>query len=119
MAKRTSVSVESYPRITNGKYQGFLDESLVTPHSNAIDEDTLKKIILNSIQSANQKSSRKILDLDEDISIDEANKKYIKAGEQLFDYFLKYCGDPASTAFDCLGQHYSKIAKEQYHNKTL
>lgn len=119
MAKKNSVSIQPYPRIEEGKFSGYLDETKLKPHTNSIEIETLKKIIDRAIHEANLKSSRKILDLPDDISTEDADKIYVKEGVNLFNYFLKYCGDPAATAFECLGQHYTKIAKEQFHNKAL
>jgi hypothetical protein len=44
---------------------------------------------------------------------------YRKKGKELFAYFKKYYGDPAATAYDCLGKHYREIAIEQFRNQTL
>ena len=33
--------------------------------------------------------------------------------------FLEYAGDPAATAYDCIGKHYREIAAEQFRNQTL
>jgi hypothetical protein len=38
----------------------------------------------------------------------------VKAGKELFNYFLKYCGDPASTAHSCMNRHYKVTAKTAY-----
>lgn len=50
---------------------------------------------------------------------EEAVKIYEREGKKLFDYFLKYYGDPASTAFESEGMHYSDVAREQFRNRTL
>jgi hypothetical protein len=113
MAKSSKPGVQSYPRIQeeSDKYHAFFDDSKVTPHSKRIDEKKLKEIIEKAIKSANFKSSRAILNITENISEQEINKTYIKGGKELFKYFIKYCGDPASSAFDSYNQHYSKMPK--------
>lgn len=114
-------NLQNYPRITNEgeKFHGFFDEAKVTPHHSVISDKELKNIIRKAVQTANAKSSRAILNIKDNISEEEVNKIYIKEGKALFRYFLKYCGDPASTAFDCVNQHFSKIAKEQFRNRTI
>lgn len=121
MAKLKKSNLQNYPRIENeeNQFYGFFDESKVTPHKNIISEKDLKNIIKRAVQIANAKSSRAILNIKDDISEKEINKIYIKEGKALFRYFLKYCGDPASTAFDCTNQHFSKIAREQFRNRTI
>src|SRR5207249_4712277 len=81
--------------------------------------DELKAIVRNTVKAANIKSSRAILNLHENMTQEEKDKILIKEGRQLFKYFIRYCGDPASTAFDCINQHFSKIAKEQFRNRTI
>lgn len=121
MAKISKTSVQDYPRINDetNDYYGFFDDSKVTQHTNHISDDELNLIIIKAVKSANIKSSRAILNIGDNISEEEINKIYIKEGKALFKYFIKYCGDPASTAFDCINQHYSKIAKEQFRNRTI
>lgn len=120
MAKRTSA--QDYPRIQDeeDKFRGFLDDSRLKPHIYKLNADELKQIIVESISNANKKSSRTILgDLPNHVSEDEIKKFYQKKGKELFYYFIKYCEDPASTAHQCFGKHYSDVAREQFRNKTL
>lgn len=121
MAKLKKTLLQNYPRIENeeNQFHGFFDESKVTPHKAIISDSELKVIIKRAVQIANVKSSRAILNIKENISEEEISKIYTKQGKALFRYFLKYCGDPASTAFDCVNQHYSKIGKEQFRNRTI
>jgi len=121
MAKISKTAIQNYPRIQDEKdpYHGFFDDSKVTPHSKKLSNKKLKEIITKAVRSANLKSSRAILNIGDDISEQEINKIYIKEGKALFRYFIKYCGDPASSAFDSINQHYSKIAKEQFRNRTI
>lgn len=121
MAKARKNNLQNYPRIENEKdpFHGFFDQSKVTPHQTIISEGELTDIIKRAVKIANAKSSRAILNITDNISEEEINKIYIKEGKALFKYFLKYCGDPASTAFDCIDQHFSKIANEQFRNRTI
>jgi len=121
MAKGNKTNIQNYPRIEDDQnpYHGFFDESKITPHTRKINEKDLKKIIRDAVKTANLKSSRAILNIGDNISEEELNKIYIKEGKALFKYFIKYCGDPASTAFDCTNQHFSKVAKEQFRNRTI
>lgn len=121
MAKSTKTAIQNYPRIQNENdaYHGFFDDSKVTPHSKKISNKKLKEIIRKALKSANLKSSRAILNIGENVSEKEINEIYVKEGKALFKYFVKYCGDPASSAFDAINQHYSKIAIEQFRNRTL
>src|SRR6185312_10652017 len=72
-----------------------------------------------AIVSAARKSRREILDLPDSIADDEKTSVYQKKGKELFAYFRRYYGDPAATAYDCLGKHYREIAMEQFRNQTL
>jgi hypothetical protein len=121
MSKLKKSNLQNYPRIEEEEnaFYGFFDETKVTPHQKTISDSDLKKVIKKAVQTANAKSSRAILNIHDNISEDEINKIYIKEGKALFRYFLRYCGDPASTAFDCVNQHFSKIAKEQFRNRTI
>lgn len=121
MAKLRKSNLQNYPRIESeeDQFYGFFDESKVTPHTNIISDKDLANIIKRAVKTANVKSSRAILNINDNISEKEINKIYCKEGKSLFRYFLKYCGDPAATAFDCINQHFSKIAKEQFRNRTI
>lgn len=112
---------QSYPRIDDDehKYAGFLDESELVPHHSRVDSDRLREIIEEAIVYASLKSSREILDISDELSEEEIEAIYLKEGGELFKYFVRYCGDPAATAYDCLGKHYSEVAREQFHNRTL
>ena len=116
-----NIMQQSYPRIQDeaDSWYGFLDESLLVPHVHKIKIAELKKIIQSAIINANQKSNRSILDIRENPSDDEMKKLLLKKGKELFNYFVKYCGDPASTAIACHNNHYSTVAKEQFRNRTL
>jgi hypothetical protein len=106
---------QDYPRTE----KGLLDEARLRPHTHKIPFDELKGIIRTAIASAARKSRREILELPEGLSDDERNKIYRQKGKELFAYFKKYYGDPAATAYDCLGKHYREIAIEQFRNQTL
>ncbi len=79
----------------------------------------MKQIILGAIRYANAKSSRSILNIPDGAMTAEINQIYKREGKRLFAYFIKYYGDPAATAHQCLGQHYADVAQEQFRNRTL
>lgn len=106
---------QDYPRTPDG----FLDETRLTPHTQKIVFDDLKAIIRDAIASAARKSRREILDFPDDLEEEEKSKLYRKKGKELFAYFRRYYGDPAATAYDCLGQHYRDIAIDQFRNQTV
>lgn len=112
---------QSYPRIELDKdrFNGFLDESRLVPHRYKIPKAELQDIITKAIANANKKSSRVILDVPENATEEEKKAIYEREGKELFNYFKKYYGDPASTAYECLGKHYLDIATEQFRNRTL
>ena len=74
---------------------------------------------MEAIETASRKSSRDILNLPDNASAEEATKIYTKGGRELFKYFVKYCGDAATTALQCTGRKCSEIAREQFRNRTL
>lgn len=121
MAIKKRTSAQGYPRIANehDKFNGFFDSGKIKGHKKNIDTDELKKIIIRAISSANKKSGRAILALPEKLSKKEYVELCKAKGRELFDYFQKYCGDPASTAHECLNRHYTQIAREQFRNRTL
>lgn len=115
------MGTQSYPRIENedNKYHGYLDDSYLKEHRTVISDAQIKSIVKNAIIMANKKSGRTILDIPMNISVEETSALYNKKGKELFKYFAKYYGDPASSAYNCLNQHYTKVAKEQFRNWTL
>jgi len=106
---------QQYPR--NDK--GLLEIERLNPHTHRIPRTQLKQIIRQSIERAGKKSSRAILAIPDDMSENERNTIYRAKGKALFQYFRKYYGDPATSAFDCLGRHFAVVAKEQFRNQTL
>ena len=106
---------QDYPRTS----EGFIDETQLTPHKQKIAFDELKTVIRDAIANAARKSRREILDLPDGLSDEEKSSVYQKKGRELFAYFRRYYGDPASTAYDCLGKNYREIATEQFRNQTL
>lgn len=108
--------MQQYPRI---KGTNLLDDSKLVPHIFKIPPDKVKEIILAALAAAQKKSSRAILDLPDDVTDDIIQQIYKQEGGELFRYFLKYYGDPAGTAHQCLNRHYSVVAKEQFRNRTL
>lgn len=112
---------QKYPRISdeNSRNYGYLDADYLVQHSKKIDSTELKRIIRSAIQNANRRSSRAILNIDNSFSEEEIKRIFSKKGKELFDYFVKYCGDPAATAIACVNNHFSDVAKEQFRNRTL
>ena len=120
-SKSLMTTAQAYPRITdeNDNFYGCLDESTLVPHTYKIGQERLKELIESAITNANSKSSRAILSIPFDTTQEEIDKTYEKEGRELFKYFKKYCGDPASTAFEIFNKHYKQVAKEQFRNRTL
>ena len=58
--------------------------------------EKLKEFIKQAIFNANKKSSREIIFVPQHASAEEIDKVYEREGKELFKYFKKYCGDPAS-----------------------
>lgn len=111
---------QNYPRIAEKqKNAGFLDLDRLVPHKKKIQYQQLCGIIEKAIEYASHKSSREILEIPDEASDEETRKIYFKEGQRLFAYFKKYCGDPATTAYDCHGRHYRIVAAEQFHNRSL
>ncbi|HEX5150474.1 MAG TPA: hypothetical protein VFW07_03435 [Parafilimonas sp.] len=119
MAQRSNI--QHYPRIQEEghKFIGFFDNTKFKDHTVKISIDTFKKIIQEAITNANLKSSRAILNIENINDQGKINDILKKGGKELFKYFIKYCGDPAATAYDCLNIHYSKVAREQFRNRTI
>lgn len=118
MAKSKSIVSQNYPRIEDeqSKFNGYLDESKLKEHTYKIPAAEMKKIISEAIKTASKKSSRTILKIPKDKSVAEF---YTRTGKDLFNYFVKYCGDPASTAHSCLHRNYSVVGREQFRNRML
>jgi hypothetical protein len=112
----TKLIVQGYPRLTGS---GLLDDSSLVPHKIKPTIDKLKGIIVQAISIAERKSSRAILNLPEDALDEQIDKTYKKEGRELFRYFIKYCGDPASSAYQFVGMKCSDVAQEQFRNRTL
>jgi hypothetical protein len=121
MARRTSPIVQNYPRIQDeeSKFHGYLDDSKLQQHYYKIPEETIRQLVIKAIDVANSKTSREILSIPDDATEEEIERIYVKEGKSLFSYFRRYCGDPASTAFDICNKHYEDICKQQFHNRTL
>ena len=113
MVKKT---MQRYPRLPDSD---LLDESKLVPHQLKIPLKKLKEIIITAIETAGRKSSRAILNLTDDATEEEVSRTYKKAGWELFKYFIKYYGDPAYTAYQCLNRKCDDVAREQFRNRTL
>lgn len=113
---------QSYPRIDDetSKEYGCLDTSKLVEHEEKIASETMHDLIRAAIHKANQKSSRESIDIiPQDAAEDEVTKIYQKAGRDLFKYFKKYCGDPASTAHQIHNKHYREVGIEQFRNRAV
>jgi hypothetical protein len=112
---------QGYPRIDDreSSFNGFLDDNALQEHIRVITASELKQIVKKAIEYANKKSGRAILDIPENATAEQLEKIYKDKGKKLFDYFRKFCGDPASSAFACIKRHYKIIGKEQFRNWTL
>lgn len=121
MAKSQKVIAQDYPRIQDesSPYHGCLDDAKLVPHKHRLAIAAIKKLIRLAIDNANKKSRRAILSIPEDATQQEIDALYAKGGKELFKYFKKYCGDPASTAHQIHGKHYREVGREQFHNRTL
>ena len=106
---------QRYPRNDDG----FLDVDQLPPHHHKIPFEQLKSIIREAIEKAGKKSSRAILDIPDETSEEDRLRIYREKGKALFSYFRRYYGDPATSAYDCHGRHFSVVAKEQFRNQTL
>jgi hypothetical protein len=109
------VALQKYPR----QADNLLDGSKLIPHKYKIPIDKLKTIIIEAIETANRKSSRAILNLPDNAAAELVTKTYTKEGKELFRYFVKYCGDAASTALQCTGRKCADVAREQFRTRTL
>ncbi len=119
MTKKPS-SYQMYPRIAVGHQgEGLLDTAYLQEHTLKIALEEIREMIKSAIRRANVRSSRAILSMNFDAEPSEIEKIYKKAGTDLFAYFRKYSADPAATAHQIHGEHYKKVAEEQFRLKTL
>jgi hypothetical protein len=107
--------IQKYPRLADSD---LLDETKLIPHVNKIPIERFKEIVVNSIMIAERKSRRAIVNLDDNAPEEIVQQVYEKEGRELFSYFLKYCGDPASTAKQSLNRHCYDVAREQFRERT-
>ena len=123
MAKKLSSSTipQDYPRIqdTDNHSHGCLDDSQFVQHQHKIVIEKLKGFIRQAILNANKKSSREIISIPLDATPEAIDKIHEREGKELFKYFKRYCGDPASTAHQAYRKHYREVGIDQFRNKTL
>jgi hypothetical protein len=121
MSKQLKTVPQNYPRIQDesSPYHGCLDDSLLTPHCTKIPDSIMKSLVVSSISKANRKSRRAILSIPLDAGADELEAIYKREGKELFKYFKKYCGDPASTAHQIYRKNYRQVGIEEFRNRTL
>jgi len=121
MARGYQLIPQDYPRIQDeaSQFHGCLDDSTLVSHTLKIPETQLEKLIIRAIDDANKKSSRAILSIPVEATDQEIENIYIKQGKDLFNYFRNYIGDPAATAHQICGKHYTEVGKEQFRNRVL
>jgi len=117
----SKTSAQNYPRIhdTSNQYFGCLDDSTLVQHERKLPAAQVKDFVRNAIIEANRKSSREILSIGPDEIPQQAQKKFASAGKKLLDYFRQYCIDPAATAHQTQGKHYTTVGQELFHRRTL
>ncbi len=112
---------QSYPRIqdSESQYFGCIDDSTLVQHQVKIPVDQVKIFIRVAIADANKKSSRIILSIPVDDPPEKVARKYKQEGKKLLDYFRKYCVDPATTAYQYQGKHYTAVGDDLFRRRTL
>lgn len=112
---------QSYPRIDdpNNIHHGCLDDMTLVEHIQKIPVAKMNEIIKDSITNAELKSGREILNIPENVPPEQINTIYINEGKKLFNYFIKYYGDPAATAHQLYKQCYKDVAVDQFRIRTL
>ncbi len=117
----TARKPQPYPRIESpgSKEDGCLDVTRLVPHRRKIPPEQLKQLIREAIEKANRKSSRQSFAIPPQADEAALVEIYRKAGEDLFRYFKRYCGDPASTAHQIHNKHYRDVGLEQFRNRVV
>ncbi len=112
---------QPYPRLDTpgSKEDGCLDIETLVPHKRKIPSSELKQLIREAIGKANRKSSRQSFSIPPQVDDTTLMDIYRKAGKDLFRYFKRYCGDPASTAYQLYNKHYRDVALEQFRNRVV
>lgn len=116
-----AISPQNYPRIEDaGNFlNGCLDDTQLVQHARKISAEEMSVFIRDAINKAEQKSGREILNIPDNAAPDDLKNIYYKAGKELFDYFRKYYGDPAATAFALINKHYKDVGVEQFKLRLL
>ncbi|GIK58221.1 MAG: hypothetical protein HND44_11140 [Chloroflexi bacterium] len=94
----------------------MLDVTMLVPHTRKIAYEAMEQMVKQAIHQANQKSSREILAIPDKATEEEKHDIYLKTGRKLFAYFKRYCGDPASTAYQVHTKDYRVVGREQFRN---
>lgn len=116
MAKKT---FEKYPRIETGVNLDLIDDAKLAQHASKVKPEDLQRLIVEAIRFANQKSSRTALNIADNATPSELDKKYKEAGEGLFEYFREFTSDPASTSLKFFNQNCREVAREHYQIRVL
>lgn len=120
-SRKTQTTAQPYPRIQDqdSQYYGCLDDSQLVQHEVKIPVERAKEFIRAAIIDANRKSSRAILSIAPDETPENIEKIYRREGKKLLEYFRKYCIDPAATAHQIEGKHYSVVGEDLFRRRTL
>ena len=115
------IIAQHYPRIDDEEshYYGCLDDTTLVEHIQKISPEEMADFIVSSIDYAETKSGREILNIPADVTPEELEQIYQRQGLALFNYFIKYCGDPAATAHQLNGHHYKTVGIQQFRLRTL
>lgn len=122
MPRQSNITAaQPYPRIEDQSSQYFncLDDSSLVQHQTKISVEEAKVHIRTAIKDANAKSGRAILAIKPDDTSKQVAAKYKKAGKDLLKYFARYSIDPAGTAHDVNGKHYTQVGEDLFQRRTL
>ena len=121
MPQTNRKGIQGYPRIEDEKseYFNYLDDTRLQKHPAKISKEKLDEIIRQAVKKADAKSSRGDFAIPENAGQKEIEQIYRKGGKELFDYLLRYYGDPASSVLAYMGKTYTEIGNELYRNKML
>lgn len=104
---------QKYPRDS----KGLLDISRLASHKKSLNKSDLRRIVEAAIKYADSKASEDVFRAVAASSSEKRGRTAGASGSELLRHFQKYCIDPAQTALDTHGQHYSKVAVELAKNR--
>lgn len=106
---------QKYPRDS----EGLLDISKLASHRKSLTKSSLKKIVEAAIKYADSKASEDVFRAVAEPSSENRRRTAGASGSELLRHFQKYCIDPAQTALDTHGLHYSEVAVELAKNRLI